>query len=223
MTVVFRVTQGFSRKIVQKLLITSGLLVELEYKSNLARIKPWTISIRGHYSHFERSKAALLLLKSELESFADKTLLHHYSDNVLLVQYGLGDLTHLSSKTLINPKIVDAKVTRIISMQKTHIRIYLLTDSPKYITNLPLNFIPSSDFSLACLCSIDTIVAGVSTQHFVGTNSKLPLCTSIFRILCEKPTSRPEGVKQQLGCAPDQSFVNFYCTQNNIQRRTFGN
>jgi hypothetical protein len=202
--------QNGTKRLIKLFLLKSGLIVELESRSDLSRIKPWTTSIRGHYSYFEYSVDNILSLQDAIEQLADKSSMNRFTDNSLLIQYRLGDLTKLFLKTYINPRIIDLEAQRIISNKGTYKKICILTDSPNYLSDLPLQFISSRGYSVDTLSPLQTIIAGMLADNFIGTNSKISLWIAIFRILSGKRASLPETFRNQLGYLATENLMHFY-------------
>jgi len=163
-------------KLLKAFLYNSKIVVasnsEFEYQS----IKPWTMSIRGHYTQIERVNSIVQEIEEAL--FADSTNLSPMKCKVAL-HYRLGDLLMLSEKKPIDPMKIEELIIKFKSSPEK-IKVFSDSDSNRYqdfvsktkiLSSLtPLNLDPL----IVLRCAIDSDI-------FIGTNAKLSLWAAIFR------------------------------------------
>ena len=153
------------------------------YSSNLntiAKVKPWTLALRGHYAHDT-------VPVSILHSIIDQISIHKEfcfdipksAQETLGIHYRLGDLLNLDDKTYVHP---DTLGKFIIENVKSHnqkdISVYSddITVAKRYLGHyLPQNvhFIDKDIW--------DTLKELTNQDLFIGTNSKISLWVALFR------------------------------------------
>ena len=142
-------------------------------------IKPWTLQLRGHYSHDIVQKNLLNefieLVKVEL---GDIIRVNYFSP---VIQYRLGDLTQLAEKS---PVSVNNFAVFLETLPKDSGKITIYSDSPELAASLIEN-----QFGIKVNAeTIDpwfTILESSYRQHFLGTNSKISIWISVIRALTD--------------------------------------
>ena len=199
--------KSFVLRIIKQILMFTGFLIVLESKQEISRIKPWLLSVRGHYSNFAHEKILFLKLLNEFQDKIDFFSLRNYDHDALVIQYRLGDLVRLESKAFIEPKLIRQEIEKVIAKDTSLDNIHILTDSPDYLPNL--NFEKSSNFTFNHLDPIATVIVGFRAKYFIGTNSKLSLWIAIFRALHGKETYLPYTFTTQINLL-NLDLKNFY-------------
>lgn len=162
-------------------------------------IKPWTLSIRGHYSYFRYSKPVI----DELISILSIDLNCNDFRQSKVVHYRLGDLLHLE-KEYVGPEMLIQVMTSIdLSDWK------ILTDSPQQAQEMFQKVgAPIKSVSFKCIDSILVIQAGVSAKYFIGTSSKISIWISLFRThLNMGNTYMPKSMKFGMQQMMDESSI----------------
>jgi hypothetical protein len=163
-------------KLLKAFLYNSKIVVaansEYEYRS----IKPWTTSVRGHYTQIALVDS--IVQEIEVALFAELSNLSIVKSEVVL-HYRLGDLLVLNEKNPIDPIRIEELITKF-KVNPKQINVFSDSDSSRYqdfvskskvlSTLTPLNF----DSLSVLRCAIDSDI-------FIGTNAKLSLWAAIFR------------------------------------------
>ena len=180
---------------------TVGLLSDLENTKAYNSIKPWLLSVRGHYTRFPFSSADVLKLYEVItsvdgEGFGEKSLA-----GVLTIQYRLGDLLNLPEKGFVDPKLL-LSITDSIAKKSHTSKTILLTDSPaeaKYLLDTS-----NRNWEVANLSPIATIKICVDSSEFIGTNSKISFWITVFRALMNKESHITEVFQEKLQIITNQ-------------------
>ncbi len=157
-----------------------GIIIYFSNLETMAKVKPWTLALRGHYAH---DVVPVSILLSMIEQITLKKELQfensNKSQNILGIHYRLGDLLKLENKTYINPNILGPFITKNLVIQNPKsVLIYSddITIAKEYLDHyLPQNakYIDKDVWTtLAELTNIDS---------FIGTNSKISLWVTLFR------------------------------------------
>ena len=174
-----RSSTRFSQKLSlagKKLLLMLHLVETSNSDSLLSSIKPWTLSIRGHYTRITLDMPTVTLLYALLHNQETDDSLIQYS---LALHYRLGDLIHLKQKAPIEPKRVEEIAGKYIHLLKDSI---LLTDSTPFESQLYVQ-----DERILRLFKIDslspntTLMTCVMANTFIGTTAKISIWAAIFR------------------------------------------
>lgn len=142
------------------------------------RLKPWVLSIRGHYSHRELSDQSLKEIANLIGLSNQVDTSKNFS--TIAVHYRLGDLIDIHNKSYIDP----TTITQVVS-ENAHffhlnsIRVY--SDSPEIAWNLLQKSFQGSNFEVLSRTTVETICELVNSPVFVGTNSKISVWIAIFR------------------------------------------
>jgi hypothetical protein len=207
----------FSRVLILKFLLFTGLLATANNEDEFKSLKPWVIWVRGHYTGLKQSESNLLNLRDLLGIKPP-----HNSNHLILVHLRLGDLIYLQSKTFVDPDIVFAQIDQF---DLSH-PIEVVSDSPvlevtEIIKSVSLRYRIRSIENL----DIDsTIRRCLEAGVFIGTNSKVSVWIAIFRALTDTsaPTAIPSSFKIQLSSTlPEHIFhrITFYdASSTNISK-----
>jgi len=198
------------------LMKTTGLLSDLENSKAYDSIKPWLLTVRGHYTRYPFSSADLLKLYEVISSIDSEDLGGESMVDVLTIQYRLGDLLNLSNKGFVDSKLLSDIANSIVD--KTHIsNTILLTDSPAEA--MQLLDTSNRNWKVANLSPISTIKLCVDSSEFIGSNSKISFWITVFRALMNKESHITEVFQEKLKMLTNQSqssrFI-FYKDETNI-------
>lgn len=144
------------------------------------KLKPWVISVRGHYSHRTLTFRSLGII-ANLLGLASQSNLAKDSEKVS-VHYRLGDLVNVENKTFISPKTIIQVISDIAMVHNIEL-IQIYSDSPQIVHGLVGKQL--SDFGVEILCrpSVETICDLVGSDVFIGSNSKISIWVAMFREL----------------------------------------
>lgn len=171
----------FFRSLTRKLLQTLGLLASLNTELDFLRIKPWLISVRGHYT-------GIHLTCREIDDIAsligiDYQLLER---EIVGMHLRLGDLLSLQNKTYIPSGRIKEIVEGIKSQNKKDLHVYSDSKSSEVFNYFAGDLVPQQ-ITAFNLEGIETIQRCVNYEIFVGTNSKLTMWICILRIRSPHP------------------------------------
>ena len=176
---VHRSTHSLSQKLRlagKKLLLMLHFIEISNDDSLLSLIKPWTLSIRGHYTRITLDLQTVTQLYTLLNNHKSDDSLIQYS---LALHYRLGDLLHLKQKAPIETKRVEEIATKYTHLLKDSI---LLTDSTPSESQLYVQ-----DEQILRLFKVDslppnmTLITCVMANTFIGTSAKISIWAAIFR------------------------------------------
>ena len=163
----------------KKFLLTTGIIANCNENKETTNLKPWVLSIRGHYSgreiSFNSAKTILEKINNEFQTLENNTNI-----NAITLHYRLGDLELLSEKSSINAERVKNILEEILD-RGTMREIYLYSDS----ILLAKSKLTSSRHELNLIAReispLKTIHECVHSKVFIGTNSKISIWVAILR------------------------------------------
>lgn len=180
---------------------TTGLLSDLENTKAYNSIKPWLLSVRGHYTRFPFSSADVLKLYEVISSVENEGFDEKSLAGVLSIQYRLGDLLNLPEKGFVDPKLLLSITDSIAEKSHTN-KTILLTDSPVEAKHLLDT--SNRNWEVANLSPISTIKICVDSSEFIGTNSKISFWITVFRALMNKESHITEVFQEKLQIITNQ-------------------
>jgi len=174
----------FLKLLAVRFLKGTKIIVEPNSDTSFESIKPWTLTLRGHYTNIS--------LENELvRDLYDLLITHQHQKKVdsskIVVHYRVGDLLTLDDKSPVNPKRIDAILSSIISKEIVPI---LLTDSSREEFS---EYVSGSSTLQQCipmtLDPLHTLRLCINAEFFVGTGAKISLWAAVFRKYQFKKTS----------------------------------
>ena len=162
-------------KLARFLALSTGLLAE-ENDGKTRRTYPWTLSIRGHYSHRTISHKFIQILASRLEEDCDPNIRPLKYDAV--AHFRLGDLLELTNKKPINSERI-SEVLRGLKDQKV---ITVLSDSPEKALLLLKENSQEKSLQTLDLKTPETLLVASRSDFFVGTSSKISYWVTLMRL-----------------------------------------
>jgi hypothetical protein len=186
----FRKKVNLARKLVSKILFFSRVIVSPSCNRDFSKIKPWTLSSRGHYSYMRFSHTVL----DELANFLALGRASAVAAPLVL-HYRLGDLLKLEKAF--------SKSHEILSVAKDFNpgRWLVLSDSTKEAFDL----LSGNNFGVEFngfmnLEPIQVMQIGFSSDVFIGTTSKLSIWVAVFRLIAGRGlTFLPKAMQFELG------------------------
>lgn len=173
----------YFKKILKRLAIALQVIVYLDSEEDFAKIKIYTLEVRGHYSNLSVPNKNIESIYKCLVQSVDFSKSATFQGGKLALHYRLGDLLDLESKSPISIK----RIERIISQQKMSsvdgIDLYIFSDSPDSAAKLfnSLNF-NNWKLHLYSLSPQEILVFLGLFETFVGTNSKISIWITLFRL-----------------------------------------
>ena len=190
------------------ILKTIGLLSSLDQPGDLGELRPWVLSIRGHYSNLPLSGSTFqniqIILKDKTSLPFSKSILM----NSLVIQYRLGDLLHLSNKSYIDPQLIIDQATYILKRETVPI-VVILSDTVESAKLL----IPklALDTRYLSLSPISTIFCALESRYFIGTNSKLSIWVALFRHFDSRSSYLPRSMSSSFeSICPGSKLITYY-------------
>jgi len=170
----------------------SGLAATSNSEEEFLKLRPWVLSIRGHYTriHLKESEIRELMLKFEL-SMDMPTM------NAIAIHYRLGDLMTLENKGIISPYRI---VNTWKNCMKTELPLQIFSDGIRQdFERVWKEAEGPQGVEFNNLSPIQTIQSCFKVEEFLGTNTKLSLWIAIFRSeLSSKQTFIPTEIQHQL-------------------------
>lgn len=164
------------RNLLVKLLRLFSVVLDGDRKRGLAKVRFWTLQVRGHYSERKLNQSALLQVRNMISQ--DSQVQTFDSGNQsLFVHYRLGDLLTLQDKSPISSDRVLGVLQDLHG--RVGSRIVLFSDSPNKATD----FLAAGKFPLDVardINAIDTLWVLVNSHYFIGTNSKISIWAVIL-------------------------------------------
>jgi hypothetical protein len=209
------IKKSFTRPIKQ-VLISTGFVASANNETEFSKLKPWAISVRGHYSELRIDLETILLMKTRAESSGSNFSINVKQNKDLdVLHYRLGDLLSLAEKSPIKTK----RITNAILEAKagTTRDVWVLSDSPSQAVELLQREDQEIRVKLddGSLDAWESLIAMSNANIFIGTNSKLSIWAIIFRalLLQEAPSYISTEVKHHVVANladAERSGVNFY-------------
>ena len=174
------------RNFLVKLLRFFSVVLDGDRKRGLAKVRFWTLQVRGHYSERKLDQSALLQVRNMVSQASQVQTFDSGSQN-LFVHYRLGDLLTLQDKSPISSDRVLGVLQDLHS--RIGSRIELFSDSPDRATD----FLAAGNFPVDVardITALDTLWILVNSSYFIGTNSKISIWAVILN---NTSTSRVES------------------------------
>ena len=207
--------KSFTR-VIKQVLISTGFAASANNETEFSSLKPWVISVRGHYSELRIDLETILLMKTRAESGGSNFSINVKQNKDLdVLHYRLGDLLSLAEKSPIKTK----RITNAILEAKagTTRDLWVLSDSPSQAVELLRREDSEIRVKLddGSLDAWQSLISMSNANIFIGTNSKLSIWAIIFRalILQEAPSYISTEVKHHVVAnlaEPELLGVHFY-------------
>jgi hypothetical protein len=174
------------RKLFRCVVKVTGFLSDSNSRSEFENIKPWVLSLRGHYTKIHFNSDSLLRLYKLIEA---DTSITFTNDHYIGIQYRLGDLVALKNKFPTNPEAIVACIQNINDQSVNEIKLH--SDSLDVALRLLRPLIPEGlDLEAVPANPMETIILLSNSSYFIGTTSKISVWVAIFRnILIQNPNT----------------------------------
>ena len=155
--------------------------LELGNNSQLNQIKPWTHSIRGHYSsrvisRYSVEKIMEIIFGTKVTGDLELPL-----RNTAGLHYRLGDLLELASKTYIAPNRVRDIVLKVQNVNNVQ-QLDIYSDSSDKALDFLAILQNIVELKVVALEAAEVMWRLVHYQNFIGTNSKITIWVVLFRM-----------------------------------------
>ena len=161
----------------------SGFFARANSDRDFGNLKPWIMSIRGHYTDRTIPTWAILEIFSQAKS---KGLIKFYGESRLDsgIHYRLGDLLALESKGPTD----SSKVATAVSTAREKFdsgKVTIFSDSGNQAKAILDELCPEVDFEICEGNTWDVIGSLVAARVFIGTASKVSEWIAIFRVVLD--------------------------------------
>jgi len=197
----FQVSRQRFKRFMQMIGITNSSNSEEEFKN----IRPWIISVRGHYTQIRLTEDEIHGLMKYFELGMGGLRV-----NANAIHYRLGDLMKLDEKGIVSP-------ARVLNIWKNHMRdglpLQIFSDGNRTEFEKVWKSVEGpTNFEFHMLSPIRTIQSCCRVEQFIGTNAKLSLWIAIFRFATKSgPTFIPVEIQHQL-----RTLLDLQGTENSI-------
>lgn len=177
-----------------------GLIANANTSKEFNQIKPWVLSIRGHYSTRELSPRTIIYLADRIEKVAEEKSIKSFSPESIGVHYRIGDLVNLANKKPIESQRLASGLKRVILAHTGDFSIVICSDSPDLALNELTRHLPNVDSSTLNLNPMSTIQCLSEMRYFIGSPSKISEWVAMIRVMRkqEGQTLLPSEMKTQL-------------------------
>ncbi len=170
-----------ARSFLSRILLFLGFISHANTNDEFAEIRPWTLVLRGHYSHQKLDEEIIQGIISQYSVMTNKALGHESQSAAdIAFHYRLGDLLSLSNKSYVDPSTLSKEIKRIAQEQKYE-SVVLYSDSPIEAKNKLNQFLQETQIITTELGIWETVSELVGCKFFIGTNSKISIWVALFR------------------------------------------
>ena len=203
-------------KATKRVLISTGFVASANNELEFSMLKPWVISVRGHYSELRIDAETIFLMRTRAESSRNYFSIDVKQNKDLdVLHYRLGDLLLLAEKSPIDTKRISNAIQE--ARVGTTRDLWVLSDSPSQAVELLQLEDPEIRVKLddGSLDAWQSLMAMSNANIFIGTSSKLSIWAIIFRALLLQEASSyvPMDIKHHVVAnlaEPELSGVHFY-------------
>ena len=177
--------KSFIRRMVEE----AKFVLNSNNDKSFTAIKPWTLSLRGHYTNLTLKPNLVQQLYNLL---FQSNLLEQFPSTV--IHYRLGDLIYLESKSPVTPQRI---VKLIEELFITPERALLLTDaSPEEYYSFVEESEFLKDFKPVNQSPLETLKFCVRSEILIGTSAKIAIWAAIFRqFIFQRNTYLPKELR----------------------------
>ena len=163
-------SKKFSLKVVIKnILSKTGFISHCNDDISTQKLRPWVLSLRGHYSYRTITADFLFNLKDSILKKENTLELNNHS--ICCIHYRLGDLLTLSDKKPISSFFVLSEF-ETVKERYDFSQLFVFSDSP---AEAKRRFSEANTQSLEVptLSTTEVIATSINADYFIGTSSKI--------------------------------------------------
>jgi hypothetical protein len=169
--------RNLTKRSLRQLLVFLGFIGLCNNDVDFEKMKPWVVSIRGHYTHRKVSYSNLEIIERRAEEAGVDSPRKPNQNKIIGVHYRLGDLLTINTKSPVSPNRIRQRIQGVIQ-QYPNFKVEVYSDVSSTAESLlgsfeKLEFLQADAWSTICRLS--------GNQFFVGTNSKISEWVVIFR------------------------------------------
>jgi hypothetical protein len=176
-----------------------GFIARANSNAQFENLKPWLISLRGHYSNRLISKSVCDSIRGSL--FADFLDFEAQQSKVTVgVHFRLGDLVNLQTKKPLDPQRIVDGLNSALPRIYFHSEVLVCSDSPTLAIDKISALMPASRFNPSMLPPRETIYLLSNVEIFLGSPSKISEWVALFRVHSSPscPTWLPVEMQTQI-------------------------
>jgi hypothetical protein len=166
----------WGRRIIKTILLKMRIVMDDSNLHSKLSVKPWTRTLRGHYTSLSFSRSTLLEIADEVSIPTEKSALFPKFD--ILVHYRLGDLLTLASKSPIDTKC-------FAFLEDLAGDIYVVSDSPEIASRTLSETLNRTVKPLLSRGGWDVVSLALTSKYFVGSSSKVSDWAILYRLLLQ--------------------------------------
>jgi hypothetical protein len=192
----FLISIGQLSRVLLRLL---GFVARANSNSQFENLKPWLISLRGHYSNRLISKSVCDSIRSSL--FADLIDFEaQHSKGIVGIHFRLGDLVNLQTKKPLDPQRIVDGLNSALPRINSQTGILVCSDSPTLAIDKISALMPALRFNPSVLAPRETIYLLSIVENFLGSPSKISEWVTLFRVHASPscPTWLPIEMQAQI-------------------------
>lgn len=183
------------RLLFRKILIKTGFLTQANTEDEFRNIRPWVLSLRGHY-FYRLAPSSFYSFLLEILSVYRKP--KNSDDSILAVHYRMGDLLKLPEKSIFPVDKLISEVNKV-TINHPNISVVVYSDSIIEVRQTLESAGFSQKFRVSDAPTPQVIGECLDADFFIGTNSKVSLwIVNLRRYLGLWDSSYIDGFKQQL-------------------------
>jgi hypothetical protein len=169
-----------TQALIKQLLIALGFIATADTDLECSMLRPWVVSLRGHYTKRLISGNSISKILSSLESSRLPSGTH-LGDSILGLHFRLGDLLALDSKSPLSISRVTHGLKLGIQSGKFS-SCWVFSDSPIEAEVMLRESFPDVEFMFSQANAQNTILELLCVDTFVGTPSKISEWVALIRI-----------------------------------------
>ena len=163
--------------ILKNILVSCGFLANCDNNTSIKMLRPWVLSIRGHYSYRAINSDFLRELSERVQRHSNLDWTDFSEDCAL--HYRLGDLLTLAEKNPISPTRLASKY-KSINKQIAFKRLTVFSDSPSEVLHR-LTPLVQGEVKVFDLTTTHVIAGAIYSRYFIGTSSKISFWIAAIR------------------------------------------
>jgi hypothetical protein len=169
------------KKTFKKLISNLGLIAAVDTTLEFRKLKPWVVSIRGHYSHRLICNSTV----EKMDSFLKLAYWHNYvkthNRSLLAIQYRWGDLVIKKKSSIVQVDKILGVVNDLKKIEKLY-TVDVFSDSNQNELGNLLSILEPLNIQFVESNPLNTIYQIRDYNFFIGTNSKISIWVIIFRL-----------------------------------------
>jgi len=187
--------QTTAKLLIRKILIKTGFIGLANTNEEFKKIRPWILSLRGHYFYRQPTPNFYDYLLSQITDYRKPK---SNSNFILAIHYRIGDLLTLAQKSVYPAEKIVAEVNRVAKVWP-NASVVVYSDSPQEVRQILVSAGLWQQFEVSGGSTLQVIGECLDADFFIGTNSKVSLwIVNIRRYLGLVESNYLQGFERQL-------------------------